>query len=52
MPDISGYGGEGVKSKSLRSNKPPLDPKRVEVLLQAVDTKFGVYSYNIKIVII
>ena len=35
------------KSKSPRSNKPPLDPKRVEVLLQAVDTKFGVDSYNI-----
>ncbi len=35
------------KSKSPRRNKPTLDPKRVEVLLQAVDTKFGVDNYNI-----
>ncbi len=36
------------KSKSPKSTKPALDHKRVEELLQAVDMKFGVDSYNIK----
>ena len=37
------------KSKSKKSLKPPLEQKRVEELLQAVDAKFGANSYDIKV---